>query len=382
MRAPTHAFCFAVLSLTLLAGCGKKGETSRAAERTTDRRGLEPEELTANQELATAVLNAQTGIARRALAEGGNPNLMLPSGATLLTHAITANLPDLVELLLEVGADPTRRDLAGMSPLILAIQGRYDGVAMLLIQKGALLEERDPQGRTPLLLALQLDRLALAEWLIDVHDMDGRTPLQTARDKNLDALERIMQLRLQMSGDTPVADLLAGLLYNGDAVGLNMLVAQDATVLNVALAPGPVARAVIGVDESRVPAVLAVLFGLRLSPNGATGDVRTPLMEAARLNRVAILDVLVKNGADLEKKDALGLSALHHAVATLWPEAVEYLLEAGARANYRVTIHGQTTEKKACDVARAATPVGTAERERLDQIMMHLRCGYRRLIFW
>jgi ankyrin repeat protein len=377
-----------LISLTLAAGCGKKGEEKPATEKVSDRRGLDPAELTANQVLASAVLNAQTEIARRALGQGGNPNHILSTGSSLLTHAIRANLPDLVEILLLGGAEPARRDLRGGSPLVLAIQGQQDGVARLLVTKGAPIEERDPQGRTPLLLALSLDRIELAEWLvnhgarIDVVDMEGNTPLQTARDKNLIDLERIMALRLQIAGGTPLVDLLAGLLHQGDSAGLRILVNQDRGVLDVQLTPGLVSRAVQGTDVPRIPGMLNALFEYQLSPDGVAADSRSPLMEAARLNRVAVMDVLVKRGASIEKRDALALTALLHAVAALSPEAVEYLLEAGAKANYRATVAGQTGEKKACDVARAATALDNAEKAKLEKIKMHLHCGYRRLIFW
>jgi ankyrin repeat protein len=56
-----------------------------------------------------------------------------------------------------------------------------------------------------------------------------------------------------------------------------------------------------------------------------TSNGSTPLMFAARYNKVEILKVLIANGAKLNEKDANGKTALQHAVNFNASDAVAYL---------------------------------------------------------
>jgi len=59
--------------------------------------------------------------------------------------------------------------------------------------------------------------------------------------------------------------------------------------------------------------------------NQKTTSGMTPAMYAARYNRVEILEVLIKNGADLNAKCKLGHKALHYAKAAKAKEAMKII---------------------------------------------------------
>ncbi|WP_298154276.1 ankyrin repeat domain-containing protein [Flavobacterium sp.] len=56
-----------------------------------------------------------------------------------------------------------------------------------------------------------------------------------------------------------------------------------------------------------------------------TSNGMTPLMFAARYNQVAIMKLLVENGADVKAKDTKGFTAMKHAENSKATEAIEYL---------------------------------------------------------
>jgi ankyrin repeat protein len=76
---------------------------------------------------------------------------------TPLHHAAAKNRPDVVGLLLDLGADPNATDLTGATALVTAAQEGADGVAALLIEAGA---------RIDFIAAFSLKRYDLAEAML------------------------------------------------------------------------------------------------------------------------------------------------------------------------------------------------------------------------
>ena len=64
-------------------------------------------------------------------------------------------------------------------------------------------------------------------------------------------------------------------------------------------------------------------------------DDWTPLIMAARFNRVSLIKLLLKSGAKIDDVDGEGYSALHHASASGRLEAVKALLDGKAQINLK-----------------------------------------------
>jgi len=75
------------------------------------------------------------------------------AGLTALHLAATMGHEDMVELLIERGADVNGRDASGSTPLHHAAAGGNKAVVELLLAKGADVNARDNKNRTPLYLA-------------------------------------------------------------------------------------------------------------------------------------------------------------------------------------------------------------------------------------
>jgi hypothetical protein len=70
--------------------------------------------------LIAAVVHDQTSSARRLLERGANPNQIHPKYGTPLNHCAAMGKPDLMQVLLERGADVTVRNALGQTPLQVA----------------------------------------------------------------------------------------------------------------------------------------------------------------------------------------------------------------------------------------------------------------------
>lgn len=79
-------------------------------------------------------------------------------GATPLQIALAKGLQDVIQVLLNNGADPNVQDDNGQTPLHCAVLGQkilggYEGIIKLLVQCGAKVDIKDEEGITPLKLA-------------------------------------------------------------------------------------------------------------------------------------------------------------------------------------------------------------------------------------
>ena len=139
-----------------------------------------------------------------AVANGADVTADMGSGWTVLMLA-TGNSPspDVIERLVELGADVNARDKFGMTALMMALDSTNPEVIDLLVKLGADVNARDTSlGRTILMLAAQGNNTELIERLVrlgaDVNARDKyqrRTALMwAARFGSLEVIERLVKL--------------------------------------------------------------------------------------------------------------------------------------------------------------------------------------------
>jgi ankyrin repeat protein/ABC-type amino acid transport substrate-binding protein len=98
------------------------------------------------------------------------------TGNTLLHLASERMSPEVAKTLLDLGADPNRKNTRGLMPLQSAVK-ENPPVARLLVDKGAQLDVRDTHGWTPLLIALFDEQLGLARQMVEAGaDLSLRYP--------------------------------------------------------------------------------------------------------------------------------------------------------------------------------------------------------------
>ena len=237
---------------------------------------------------------------------------------------------EVLELLLDAGAEVGVRAYAGFTPLHLVamfFRGGTDysiAAARALVQAGADADARDPGGWSPLHMAANASRfsrdaastemealLVQAGADVNARTEDGRTPLHLALYSPAVALRL-----LELGADREARD-------DSGRVADPVSCENFGRASYFALADGDfVARCVATARRWSGQAPRALHM--------AAGHARDP----------GVIHALLQAGASLDGRDAEGYTPLHRAVTTGKPAVIQALLEAGADANRRVEVFG------------------------------------------
>lgn len=213
--------------------------------------------------------------------------------------------PDVLERLIDAGADPDTLSNGLETPLMAACRADNLPAVRALLRRGADIGLRDQRLWTPLFFAAAsgasadlLRTLAASGASIDETAAQGTTPLMAALEspKGAAALRPLLEL-----GANP-----------------NLKNAVTITPLMMAAAN----------DD---PETVALLLAHGADPTQGTWDGLTPLMVAARRSRKAeLLEALVSAGAPVDQPSGLGMTPLMVAAASGNTEGVRNLLALSA----------------------------------------------------
>ncbi len=216
------------------------------------------------------------GVIGDALEEGYSyvGQTVLPKGGwTALMYAARQGGLDAARALADCGANLNLADPDGTPPLTFAIiNGHYD-VAMLLIEKGADVNQPDRTGATPLYSAVDMHTLVTSF---------GRPELPRA-----------------------------------------------VTEGSIAMAKALLAH---GADPNK-PLRTKVLKRTYQAGDPRLAEGATPLMRAAKAGDLAMMQLLLDSGADIDRENAAGETALH--IGANVPKSVRLLTDAGAAVDIR-----------------------------------------------
>ena len=101
------------------------------------------------------------------IAKHADVNATDSAGATALAWAVMRGNDEAAARLLKAHADPNRTDANGVSPLLLAIDSNAPGLVKLLLANGANASLARDDGETPLMHAVQAGALDMVQMLLD-----------------------------------------------------------------------------------------------------------------------------------------------------------------------------------------------------------------------
>ncbi len=281
------------------------------------------------------------------LKHGAEINARDRGGRTPLVRALGADQRVIVRLLLEKGSDPNVLDAEGQSALLWAVVGKQAPMVALLLEHGADLEARirapEPEGDwTVVFRAVRAGEVALTRQLLDAGvDINARaasgiTPVHwaviqcaqkpTERSSKFQ-MNLLASLRLLLERQANVNARDSGgntpLHYAVDA-GL-------AEIVELLLAAGadPNAPGWSGGEEKNWPPLLAAL---RLTRPAQPPSPDEPETAGAR---IAVVEALLKHGADVNGRLTHGWTALHRAVQLNQAEMAALLVANRADVNAR-----------------------------------------------
>lgn len=254
-------------------------------------------------------------------------DIQIQKGLTPLHLAIHGQHKEMVELLIENGADVNNRDSDYDTPLIKASQTGNAGIIKALIKGGADVNAADMSGKTALhhlIISGDMETIAM---LIDgganvnAADNDGSTPIFGVPMS--DGHRKIGEYLISKGAEINIKDgegtsLLQHTAIMGTGEMLETLKNKGVRIMDVfdAVIMGNVESAAKFIDEN--PTLL----------NSGNPAGFTPLHFAAMTGNKPMLDMLLKKGADVYSLTKNGQSPLHRASNA---EVAQVLIDAGAK---------------------------------------------------
>ncbi|XP_035679817.1 ankyrin repeat and SAM domain-containing protein 6-like [Branchiostoma floridae] len=301
--------------------------------------------------LQTAAAYGQDSVVRLLLMRGAALEKPNHHGWTPLLQGARNGHLSAVELLLQNKANLNHRSKLGATALTLAARGGHANVIHMLLEAGADISEAENQwGITPLMVGAMYGHDSVVRLLSPI-DPGGLQPPHTPDMTAWNAL-----MLATWNGHLSTMQLL---VENGyDPNRTNIL---DQTPLELAILRGNKAKDIRGYLEKRTRRKPRLVTDEETKPDiiesAKTGNIKrikellledsslrdasctqeggaTPLMFAAMHGHMAVVQLLVEKGADINKQDNIsGWTALMQAVYYGKKAVAKYLITAGADVN-------------------------------------------------
>ena len=295
------------------------------------------------QKIFSACVKGDIPIIREYIHLGLNINqTIFTSGETLLHIATLNNQFDLVQFLLQSGADVSLEDRDGFNAISIACIYEKANVRILdlLVSKGASLDHIFPTQEPLLMMMCRLDYTDKAEYLINhganlnVCDRtdQNRTPLMQAIQRGN---KKIAQLLIQKNADiqATTTDGYNALMYASamrDSSILKTLLQQpniDLQQTSIPTTQHPLSLNALSIAAgSGFSEHISLLLknGADIDQQSCTGE--TALIHACRQNKTEIAELLLTEEANPLLRNQKGLSALRYATIHNNPKIVQMLL--------------------------------------------------------
>jgi len=327
---------------------------SEAAEQAT------PESIPAaeptDEQLFTAIIAKDADAVKQALEAGANPNAVNSLGTSALFRAVrsarVSGNTDIIELLLEFGADVNGHESDGKPTLPEAVVGGSIEIAQVLLVAGADASVKMPLQtyypvpfiQAPILMEpISKNDIEMVELLIehgaDVNQVEQSfqyTPLHYAAELNLPEIIKILldngsdptQTQRQYS-ETPLHTAVIGYTEAGSVKAIQALLDGGVDVdIRAASMMTPIMYMLFNGNPSQMTEIVTMLLdgGADLTSQDVNGD--TALHYAARQGRSEVIPLLIEHGAVLDMENDNGETALDIAVND---QIAAILREAGVK---------------------------------------------------
>ncbi|KAK3087551.1 hypothetical protein FSP39_007467 [Pinctada imbricata] len=252
---------------------------------------------------------------------------------TLLLDAINKGDMIRVRKLLEEGISPNSKDIYGQTALKVAIKSGHQDVVQELIDKGADISCRDSNGQCNFQHLMQ-DGVLSHEYIISVLDsvndiqerdhLTGESYLHLLRNRENDGVHTVsLLLRLlkmgisvnnqDFEGDTPLHNMAS--VANGQAIQALLDHGADASILNFS-GQTPIHTVAECSNYDAYPEALQILLeaGIKINVRDKYGQTALHLAAGSRESNAKSVTELLRHKIECNVQDKLGRNEIHHAI--------------------------------------------------------------------
>ena len=244
----------------------------------------------------------------------------LPGGMTALLYAARHNHVDVINVLLDAGADINQAEANDIFPLLMAISNNNMAAAELLIARGSQINVADWYGRSPLWEAVNVRNLYVDSETFENY-VDREPVLKLIRV----LLEEGADVNARTAETPPFRNHFLGVGslewvdFTGQTPFLSAALAGDVTVMKLLLDYG--ADPHIHTYQGTSPLMAAAGVNWVVSQTWTEGPEQ--LLEAVKL--------CYELGMDVNQTNSMGLTAMHGAANRGSDKIIEFLVRKGAK---------------------------------------------------
>ncbi len=276
------------------------------------RRGGQATQPAAPTALASAIDAGDLQKLKELIADGANnPD---STGNTPLILAISKNKPEIATFLLQNGADPNIKNTAGEAPLIIAAKNKNLDLVKLLITNKANINTKNADNMTPLATAANAGNFDMVKFLVEnkadinTQNINGLTPLMIAANiGNLEMATLLINDKSDVNNKDKNGMTAFNYALNKDSLPIVQLLMKNGastgnqdlslhTLLTLAISNNDLAMATPLITKDNV--------------NARDKSGWTPLTLAAKNGNLEIVQLLLKNGADVNLPTTSGNTQL------------------------------------------------------------------------
>ena len=294
------------------------------------------------------VFSPNVQVSRLLLLSGASPiysSGQLQSAPLLSLHA-QRGYEDMINLLLEFGADINGENNEGTTPLMFAAMEGHVEIVRTLIQNGAVVNKIDRADTNALVYAAKMGHLPIVEYLVSCDwncTKQNDLCLKEASQQSLVAAAASGQVQvLEYLLDMSEVDINAPDTIRGDTALCAAAGSGEKEACDILLKRG--AKVTVTNLKETPPLHMATKQGHwsvadTLLNAGAKSDHldnagRTPLMIAACEGHTGLVDLMLARNSDTEARDKEGLTCLSWACLKARLDVVRVLINKGADVNH------------------------------------------------
>ena len=293
-------------------------------------------------------------------------------GVTAVHVAAQAGHLEVLDLLVENGADVTKIDEEDRTPLLLAVKGNYGEVASSLVKGGAdpntPYEDEEGEDHNLLMDSIIVENKEFSDLLVEKgaeiyhKDKHGVTTLLQAAHRGMaEVVSTLLKAHADGSG--------------GDGDNKGWIDAQSDEGIT----------ALIAASSEGHDKVVKLLLDAKANPDAADKDGTNSIMAASARGHTDIVELLIKAGAKLNEQNVDGHTALMFAyngknqVETLWERYSQFVTEADVEKSGNLQLPAGTD-----DIDSSAVATGK-EAKKVDDggtgpIIREALDGHRRMV--